>query len=121
MGARRGAKNQKLCKSRSEASAEEHPKTKTLGRRGVCLSQRKVTSRMMSKVEIRNESGRIAVYFGSWWAGRESNPDLSLRTLPCCSVTLPTHLELAPGIAEPGFRFSVNPVRTESSSCFRQR
>jgi hypothetical protein len=25
-----------------------------------------------------------------WWAGRESNPDLQLRTLPCCSVTLPT-------------------------------
>jgi hypothetical protein len=36
-----------------------------------------------------------------WWAGRESNPDLQLRTLPCCSVTLPTHLELAPGI-QPG-------------------
>src|SRR5437588_9129548 len=27
-----------------------------------------------------------------WWAGRESNPDLQLRTLPCCSITLPTHL-----------------------------
>src|SRR5580658_1313593 len=37
----------------------------------------------------------------TWWAGRESNPDLQLRTLPCCSVTLPTHLELAPGI-QPG-------------------
>jgi hypothetical protein len=36
-----------------------------------------------------------------WWAGRESNPDLQLRTLPCCSVTLPAHLELAPGI-QPG-------------------
>jgi hypothetical protein len=36
-----------------------------------------------------------------WGAGRESNPDLQLRTLPCCSVTLPTHLELAPGI-QPG-------------------
>ena len=36
-----------------------------------------------------------------WWAGRESNPDLQLRTLPCCSVTLPTHLELAPGV-QPG-------------------
>jgi hypothetical protein len=36
-----------------------------------------------------------------WRAGRESNPDLQLRTLPCCSVTLPTHLELAPGI-QPG-------------------
>lgn len=36
-----------------------------------------------------------------WWAGRESNPDLQLRTLPCCSVTLPTHLELAPGL-QPG-------------------
>ena len=36
-----------------------------------------------------------------WWAGRESNPDLQLRTLPCCSVTLPTPLELAPGI-QPG-------------------
>jgi ubiquinone/menaquinone biosynthesis C-methylase UbiE len=23
-------------------------------------------------------------------AGRESSPDLQLRTLPCCSVTLPT-------------------------------
>jgi len=22
-----------------------------------------------------------------WWAGRESNPDLQLRKLPCCSVT----------------------------------
>ena len=32
---------------------------------------------------------------------REANPDLQLRTLPCCSVTLPTHLELAPGI-QPG-------------------
>jgi hypothetical protein len=37
----------------------------------------------------------------NWRAGRESNPDLQLRTLPCCSVTLPTHLELAPGI-QPG-------------------
>src|SRR5712691_6642169 len=36
-----------------------------------------------------------------WWAGRESNPDLQLRTLPCCSITLPTPLELAPGI-QPG-------------------
>jgi hypothetical protein len=43
MGARRGTKNQKLCKGRFEVSAEEHPKAKTLGRRGVCLSQSKVT------------------------------------------------------------------------------
>ena len=24
---------------------------------------------------------------GVWWADRESNPDLQLRTLACCSVT----------------------------------
>src|SRR5216684_799279 len=32
-----------------------------------------------------------------WWAGRESNPDLQLRTLPRCSSTLTNTMELAPG------------------------
>src|SRR5713101_2566410 len=54
----------------------------------------------------------------TWWAGRESNPDLQLRTLPCCSVTLPTHLELAPGL-QPGSPDLENKVRTEASSCLR--
>jgi hypothetical protein len=53
-----------------------------------------------------------------WWAVLESNPDLQLRTLPCCSVTLPTHLELAPGI-QPGPPELTNKVRTEASSCLR--
>src|SRR6266446_1260442 len=50
-----------------------------------------------------------------WGAGRESNPDLQLRTLPCCSVTLPTHWNS---------RRESNPdlfVRTEASSCLRPR
>ena len=50
-----------------------------------------------------------------WGAGRESNPDLQLRTLPCCSVTLPTLWNS---------RRESNPdlfVRTEASSCFRPR
>ncbi len=49
------------------------------------------------------------------WAGRESNPDLQLRTLPCCSVTLPTLWNS---------RRESNPdlfVRTEASSCLRPR
>src|SRR5229473_1197717 len=51
----------------------------------------------------------------NWWAGRESNPDLQLRTLPCCSVTLPTLWNS---------RRESNPdlfVRTEASSCLRLR
>src|SRR5437764_10339669 len=51
----------------------------------------------------------------AWWAGRESNPDLQLRTLPCCSVTLPTLWNS---------RRESNPdlfVRTEASSCLRPR
>jgi hypothetical protein len=50
-----------------------------------------------------------------WKAGRESNPDLQLRTLPCCSVTLPTLWNS---------RRESNPdlfVRTEASSCLRPR
>src|SRR5882724_695483 len=43
-----------------------------------------------------------------------------LRMLLCCSVTLPTLLELAPGI-QPGFPALVNKVRIEASSCLRPR
>ena len=55
-----------------------------------------------------------------WWAGRELNPDLQLRTLPCCSITLPTPVELAPGI-QPGSPDLTDKVRTEASSCLRPR
>jgi hypothetical protein len=50
-----------------------------------------------------------------WMAGRESNPDLQLRTLPCCSITLPAHWSS---------RWESNPdlfVRTEAPSCVRPR
>src|SRR5712691_7125432 len=50
-----------------------------------------------------------------WWAGRESNPDLQLRTLPCCSLHYPPIWNS---------RRESNPdlfVRTEASSCVRPR
>jgi hypothetical protein len=51
----------------------------------------------------------------NWWAGRESNPDLQLRTLPCWSVTLPA-LMLPTHGARAG-----NPTRTSSLGRKRHR
>jgi hypothetical protein len=55
-----------------------------------------------------------------WGAGRESNPDLQLRTLPCCSITLPTHWN-SRRESQPGSPDLTNKVRIEASSCFRPR
>lgn len=67
-----------------------------------CVVADPITVRTTDEPEVR-KLNRLGLWptLRSWWAGRESNPDLQLRTLPYCSVTLPNLLELAPGV-QPG-------------------
>src|SRR3974377_1942309 len=69
--------------------------------RAVRAFQKAVDRRKAGKADDDPFAKDLKSKIQSWWGGRGSTTDLQLRTLPCCSVTLPTHLELAPGI-QPG-------------------